>query len=328
MKVLFLWPPAKELREYILVGVEEGVECIFPPSADPEDLLPLTCGVEVMVGWRPERELLEKAPQLRLFQNPGVGVQQLIPLFREFPQVMLANSHGNTYFTAQHAVALLLTLCNRVVDHHNFMVSGRWRTGDKEGASRPLRQKTVGLLGYGAIGSRVASFLSGWEVELIACRRQIGGEKPDLLQNWYGVSQLEKFLKASDILIVSLPQTPGTEGLIGRKELDLLGREGLVVNVGRGPVISEKELYLALKEKRLAGAGIDVWYDYQPPADEEGRCYPYHYPFHELENVVLSPHRAASPFSDLERWGDIVDNINRLARGQEPLNLVDRSLGY
>jgi len=328
MKVLFLWSPEKELREYIQAGVDEGVECIFPPSSTREDLLSLIQGVEVMVGWRPERELLEKAPQLRLFQNPGVGVQHLIPLFQEFPRIMLANSHGNTYFTAQHAVALLLALGNRVVDHHNFMVSGRWRTGDKEGASRPLRHKTVGLLGYGAIGSRVASFLSGWEVDLIACRRQISGEKPDLLQNWYGVSQLEQFLGASDILIVSLPQTTATEGLIGRNELDLLGREGLLINVGRGPVISEKELYLALKERRLAGAGIDVWYDYQPRADEEGRRYPYHYPFHELDNVVLSPHRAASPFSDLERWGDIVNNINRLARGQDPLNLVDRGLGY
>ncbi len=328
MKVLFLWEVPPDLKEYISSKVEPGVECIFPPSNETEVLLPYAGEAEVMVGWRPSRELLNSAPSLALFQNPGVGVQHLIPLFREFPGISLANSHGNTYFTAQHAVALLLALSNKILVHHQHMAGGNWRTGDGEGASIPLRDRTVGLLGFGSIGNWVAQFLSGWRVELIACKRNISGEKPPILKDWYSVADLHGFLKQSDFLIISLPQTTETEGLIGEEELNLLGPDGLIVNVGRGPVICEEALFESLSGGKLGGAGIDVWYDYEPVPDGSGKKYPYNFPFHELDNVVLSPHRAASPFSDLGRWGEVIENINRVAQGKTPLNLVDRDLGY
>ncbi len=328
MKVLFLWEVPQKLQGYIEKRVDKDVECVFPPSGDTADLIPLAEEVEVMVGWKPDRELLNAAGKLQLFQNPGVGVQHLTTLFREYPGILLANSHGNTYFTAQHAVALLLALSNKVVLHHDFLRQGAWRTGDEEGASIPLRNRTAGLLGFGSIGSHVASFLSGWELELIACKRKISGQKPEILKKWYGIEDLQEFLKQTDFLIISLPHTPETEGIIGEGEIELLGPEGLLINVGRGPVVNEEALFRALKEKRIGGAGIDVWYDYDPAPDEEGRKFPYNFLFHELDNVVLSPHRAASPFSDLERWGEVIENINRVARDKLPINLVNRELGY
>jgi len=328
MKVLFLWEVPQKLQEYIENRVDKVVKCVFPPSGDTEDLIPLAEDVTIMVGWKPDRELLNSAEKLRLFQNPGVGVQHLISLFQEYPGILLANSHGNTYFTAQHAVALLLALSNRVILHHDFMREGAWRTGDEEGASIPLRNRTAGLLGFGSIGKWVSSFLSGWQLDLIACKRKISGEKPEILKKWYGIEDLHEFLRQTDFLIISLPQTPETEGIIGEEEIELLGPEGFLINVGRGPVVSEGALFRALKEKRLGGAGIDVWYDYDPAPDENGKNYPCNFPFHELVNVVLSPHRAASPFSDLERWGEVIENINRVAREEQPRNLVNRKLGY
>jgi len=328
MKVLFLWEVPQKLQDYMKNRVDEKIECVFPPFGETEDLIPLAEDAEVMVGWRPAPELLQAAPCVRLFQNPGVGVQHLLPLFEGFPDILIANSHGNTYFTAQHAVALLLSLTNRVILHHNYMAEGIWRTGDDEGASIPLRNRVIGLLGFGAIGKRVASFLSGWEVELTACKRKISGEKPEILKSWYDIGDLNVFLKECDILVISLPHTPETGGLIGKKEIELLGPEGLLINVGRGPVIREEDLYTALKEKSLGGAGIDVWYNYEPESNEDGKKYPFNFPFQELDNVILSPHRAASPFSDLERWGEVIENINRVSRGEKPLNLVNRKLGY
>jgi phosphoglycerate dehydrogenase-like enzyme len=145
----------------------------------------------------------------------------------------------------------------------------------------------------------------------------------------YVFSQFTTFLKGIEILIIAVPLTPITEGLIKLKELKILGPDALVVNVSRGPVIDEESLFKALQDKRIAGAAIDVWYNYHPDPDGEGRKYPFSFPFHTLENVVLSPHRAASPFNDLDRWGEVLENIRRFASGNKKLiNVVDLEKGY
>ena len=112
-------------------------------------------------------------------------------------------------------------------------------------------------------------------------------------------------------------------------ELELLGENGLVVNVGRGPVICETSLFSALKNDVIRGAAIDVWYDYKAPPDEDNRRYPFHPPFHNLKNVIMSPHRAASPMNDLERWDDVMENIRRYAVGRSDFtHIVDLNEEY
>ncbi len=334
--VLFIWQAPDRLRDHLEAGLRHlpQVKLIYPPDVEEETLIHLAPEADIIIGWRPTKELLDAAARLRLFINPGAGVQHLIELFRELTksrQVTLVNGHGNSYFTAQHAVALLLALMNKVVPHHNWMVQGRWRKGDKDAASIPLRNRKVGLLGYGAVNSKVHRFLAGFDVEFHALRTdwaKLTGAPPTPLAR-YGPDQLNDFLKAIDILIVSLPLTPKTEGLIGRRELELLGPDGLFLNVGRGAVVDEESLYNALKERVIAAAALDVWYNYTPISDEGGRTSPYNCPFHELDNVVLSPHRAASPFRDLKRWDEVIENISRFASGErEFLNMVDLEAGY
>jgi phosphoglycerate dehydrogenase-like enzyme len=145
----------------------------------------------------------------------------------------------------------------------------------------------------------------------------------------YVFSQLLKFLKVIDILIVALPVTSLTKGLIKAEEIELLGEEGLIVNVARGEIINQEDLYNALKNKTIKGAAIDVWYDYHPEPNKDGLKYPYNFPFHTLDNVVLSPHRGYSPFNDLLRWDEVVENISRIAKRQENLiNVVNLDKEY
>ncbi|MHA2504431.1 MAG: NAD(P)-dependent oxidoreductase, partial [Candidatus Kariarchaeaceae archaeon] len=93
--------------------------------------------------------------------------------------------------------------------------------------------------------------------------------------------------------------------------------------------IQQEAFFKALKNKVIAGAGIDVWYNYQPTEDENGAKYPADYEFHDLDNVVLSPHRAASPFDNLERWDEQIENLKRIAAGRtDLLNLVNLDLEY
>jgi len=285
--VLFIWQVPDRLRDYLEAGLRRlpQVRLVFPPDVEEETLIRLAPEADVIIGWRPTKELLDAAKRLRLFINPGAGVQHIVDLFREQSktrQVILVNGHGNSYFTAQHTVALLLALMNKVVPHHNWMVEGHWRKGDKDAASIPLRDRRVGLLGYGAVNSTVHRFLSGFDVEFHAIRNDWSklAESPPTPLVKYSAAQLNEFLRAIDILIVSLPLTPKTKCLIGKRELELLGPDGLFLNVGRGALVDEESLYNALKDKVIAGAALDVWYNYTPIADEGGRTSPYNRPFH------------------------------------------------
>ncbi|MDP8229003.1 MAG: NAD(P)-dependent oxidoreductase [Candidatus Electryoneaceae bacterium] len=278
--------------------------------------------VDIIIGWRPSVELLHSAKNLSLFINPGAGVQHLIERFRELNKtrsVTLVNGHGNSYFTAQHAVALLLALTNKVIPHHNWMSDGQWRKGDRDAISIPLRHRKVGLLGYGAVNQKVHRFLSGFDVEFAVLRRKWGTLKESLPTHieMFSLDQLHRFLNWIDTIIIAVPLTEMTKGLIGIEELKLLGSKGLLVHLGRGDVIDEGSLYIACRDRMISGAAIDVWYDYTPSPNDTGLKYPYHFPFHTLENVVLSPHRAASPFNDLERWDEVIDNIERFVTGRK-----------
>ena len=334
---LFFWQVPERLQVYLKKGLNDypQVKLLFPDDISQEALLKLAPEADVIIGWRPSKEFLDAATKLRLFINPGVGVQHLTDLFKEINQtrkVTLANGHGNTYFTAQHAVALLLALTNKIIPHHNWMVDGQWRKGDDDAQSMPMRDRKIGLLGYGALNTKVHKFLSGFDVEFHILKRDWSRERiaelPTKIEK-YSDKDLQKFLEIIDTLIVAVPLTSKTKGLIGKRELELLGPEGFLVTVARGEVIDEESLYLALKNKTIAGAAIDVWYNYRPEPDENGKKYPANYPFYELDNVILSPHRGASPMNDLKRWDEVIENISRVARNEKDfLNVVNLENEY
>ncbi len=338
-KVLFLWNIRKELMEYIAGHLKNipGLELQFTKNVE-EDFTPNSPHVreaDIIIGWRPTLELLQAAYNLKLFINPGVGVQHLIEMFREITKtrnITLINGHGNTYFTAQSAIAFLLSLMNKVIPHHNAMKEGKWRLGDEFAKNIPLRERTVGLLGYGAINSKIHKFLSGFNVKFASLRTSWKGLKdfPTPLKK-FTPSKLHAFLEYVDTLFVAVPLTKLTRNLIDTQELKILtkNKAALLVNISRGAVVNEEALYLSLKKKELTGAAIDVWYEYKPEPDSEGRKFPFQFPFHLLDNIVMSPHRAASPFDDLQRWNEVIENIKRFCTGRTDfLNIVDLEREY
>ncbi|MBT4332359.1 MAG: hypothetical protein HOD64_03710 [Candidatus Cloacimonetes bacterium] len=318
IKVVFIWKVNDKLKSYLQSGLSsvKNLELIFPPAIDEKALLTICSDAQIIIGWKPTEKLLRAAVKLQLFINPGAGIQHLVSFFKEINQsrnVKLINGHGNAYFTAQHGVALLLTLANKVIPHHLWLKEGKWRLGDKQAKSIPLKYRKIGLLGYGHVNKHIHKMLQGFTNDI----RFIKNDQKD-------INELNKFLKQIDILICAVPFTSKTKNLLKMKELKLLGENGIVINLSRGQIINEKDLYEALQNKLIQSAAIDVWYDYDPIPDEQNRKYPFHYPFHELENIVLSPHRAASPFDDLKRWDEVIENISRLAKGKcEFLNTVD-----
>jgi len=307
---------------------------MFPEDTSDDYLKNIVSEVDVLIGWRPSKILLESGKNLKVFINPGAGVNHLLDLFIELNRsrkVTLINGHGNSYFVAQHAVALLLTLTNKTIPHHIWMKEGKWRTGDHDVASIPFRFREVGLLGYGAINKKVHQFLAGFDVKFHILRKNWNKQYDKLPTEAkkYGLTELDNFLKEIDVLIIAVPHTSLTSGLIKLPELKLLGPKGLIINVARGDIINQEDLYHALKNKTIQGAAIDVWYDYHPEVTKDDLKYPYEFPFHDLDNIVLSPHRSYSPFGDLLRWDEVIENINRISQDRSDLiNIVNLKEEY
>jgi len=336
IKVCFIDNIPINVQEYIKAKLKNfsNIQINFQGGEQKGSIPKNVLDADILVGWHPTQALLKRAEKMRMFINPGAGVRHLIQIFNDVNQnrlVYLINGHGNSYFVAQHAVALLLSLMNKIILHHQWMKVGKWRTGDKEGASIPLRFKKVGLFGYGAINQKIHRMLSGFSIDFSIIRKNWYKQKKPLLTEVqkFEFNQLHEFLENIDILIIAVPVTSSTEGIIKLKELELLGPQGLLVNVSRGEIIDERSLYYALKHQVITGAAIDVWYVKDPKKDKEGKKYPYNFPFHELENIVLSPHRGYSPFNDLLRWNEVIENITRMADGRDDfINVVDLKEEY
>lgn len=331
-KALFL----NRQREHVLTYLREGladapIDFLTLPDDERETLMAILPEVDVLIGWRSDREMLQAASKLKLYINPGTGVQQHIATFRALRDsrpIPLANGHGNSYAVAQHTVALLMSLASKVIPHHQAMVSTSERVDDPR--TTYLRYKTIGFLGYGAINKRVHQFLSGFDVEFAAYRRswaRDSGPFPTPLHP-FAEGQLDRFFQCCDVVINSLPDTRGTHGLVGREKLHHLGKEGLFLNVGRGNTVVQEDLYRALKDGQIGGAGLDVWWGPVPRAEQVPNR-PYAYPFHELENLVMSPHRAADAGGNLERWDEVIENLKRVVAGRTDfINQVDLDLEY
>lgn len=185
------------------------------------------------------------------------------------------------------------------------------------------------ILGYGAIGQRIARACLGLGMHVIAHRKTTAANSNQVVVR--GPDQLVKSLQEADVLILALPQTDETVGLIGRDELNMIKPRAILVNIARGNLVDEDALYEALSSGRLRSAGIDVWYRYPEnpeglPVPESATCtLPSNRPFHELPNVVLSPHRGgASEEVEIARIRAIAELLNT-----HPMpNRVDLGRGY
>jgi phosphoglycerate dehydrogenase-like enzyme len=331
-RVLFLNPHGEELIEYLKRGLgDRDIKLVTPPDQKKESLLPLLPHADALIGWGSDEEAMSLATKATLFINPGTGISQHIELFRKLQKtrsITLVNGHGNSYSVAQHTLALLLTLTNKVVSHHLKMRELSSPPGNAR--TEYLKNKTVGFLGYGAINTKVHRFMSGFDLQFSAYRKDWASTEattPTAITEYSG-DQLKTFFEDSDIVINSLPTTQQTRNLITLRELKLLGEKGLFLNVGRAATVVQEDLYIALRDQLIGGAALDVWWG-KGSKPESDRHDPYQFPFHELNNLVMSPHRAADSGGDLDRWNEVIENLIRLHDGSgDFINRVDIDQEY
>lgn len=304
----------------LTVGAEQADERV-PPAT------------EILVSGFPRREHITAAPGLRTLIVPFAGVPaETRALLLDFPRIAIHALHYNAIPTAEMAVALLLAAAKVIVPLDNAMRRFDWRQRYEVTPATTLAGKCAVILGYGLIGQHIAPALRGLGMQVIGVKRNAPGAAGTPGADGVevaGVSGLHAALARADALIVVLPETPETVGMVGAAELALLRPGALLVNVGRGPTVDEEALYTALRDGTLRAAGIDVWYQYPQSKEERVGTPPSRFPFHELENVVLSPHRAGwISEGEHDRMAGLAAMLNAAAEGGEMPGRIDKELGY
>lgn len=299
--------------------VTEPVEFVqMPDDASEETVRSVMAEADVLIGEWPS---FEGESSVRLVQQVGAGVdsydREALPA-----SAYLCNVYGHATGVAEHVFTLLLALRRRLIPFDRDLRDGRWSEPQITGTVQELGSLTIGVVGFGRIGRSLVDMADAFGVNVVAMRSSDPtGSPPDGVEYVVGPDGLDRLLGDADVAVLSLPLTEETEHLIGARELDMLGEDGYLINVARGPVVDEQALYDALSEETIGGAGIDTWYNY--PEDYDERYEPASYPFGELDNIVMTPHIAGWTEPTAEhRWQFIAGNIDRIARAERPENVV------
>ena len=277
--------------------------------------------VDVLVTLVFTREMGAAAGRLRLVQVPGAGLDRIDR--SALPRgAWLANAYGHETGIAEYVLGAMLSwtasLCR---------LDGNLRRGSWDGSgmvSAPPRAdlsgKVLRILGYGRIGRCVAQRAQAFGMAVHAVRQTAGREHAAGLAFLGGPEALDAILARADYLVIALPLSASTRGLLGARELALMKRTAVLINVARAEIVDEEALYRALARRTIAGAVLDVWYRYPSgPAP----TLPAHYAFNELPNILMTPHVAGWTEGTLEaRARLIAENILRVARGEVPANVV------
>lgn len=270
---------------------------------------------EVIVGFRPLREAATRAARLRWVHSTGAGVENLC---RDVAgtDIIVTNSHVHGDVIAEHVMALVLAHARRLPVALARQAEGRWLRDGAVGMA--VRDRTMGILGLGTIGTQLARRAAAFGMRVWGTRRS--GAPVSGVDRVAPPDRLDDVLRVADVLAVTLPLTSETRGLIGAPELARLPRGAFLVNVGRGGIVDEAALAEAIASGHLAGAGLDV-FEHEPlPAAS---------PLWRLPGVIITPHVGGSFPGFLERAMPLFcENLRRYLSGEPLLNRVDVARGY
>ena len=225
---------------------------------------------------------------------------------------------------------LMLTAAKLIIPIERAFRNNDWRPRYGPSQAVYLYGKTMLILGFGSIGEHVARVCQGMGMRVIGIKRNPKTTLPaDLDAQLHPPEALDELLPQANVLMITLPLTDETKGLIGTSELALLPENAVLVNVGRGAVVDQAALYHALKNGKLHSAGIDVWYNYPPDEANRADTPPADFPFHELDNVVMSPHRGGGSMEvETIRMQHLAELLNQLGRDGQGPNKVNLAQGY
>jgi phosphoglycerate dehydrogenase-like enzyme len=316
-------PFLAELRRKATIVIGDAPGDFVRTAGDAEIIFNWSGGLALL------RDMFLMSRRLRWIHSRAAGLEQT--LFPELVESKVILTNGSGVFSAslgEFALAAILYFAKDFRRMIRNQVAGVWEQFDVN----MISGQTLGIVGYGSIGRAVARRARALEMKVLGLKRGVSpdtkadGLKGDRLEGdspideFYGPEHRLEMLSRCDYVVVSLPLTEQTTGLIGEPEFAVMKKNAVIINVGRGPTIDEKAMINALSENRIRGAALDV-FDHEP--------LPSGHPFYSLENVLLSPHCA-------DHTPDWMDNsmrfflaqLDRFASGKTLLNVIDKRSGY
>ena len=296
MKVAFAGSFAVRLAEQVRTRLTDPCEIV---TGDEAEILPALADADVLVSMGFSRTMADAGGRLRLIQVPGAGLDRIDHGALK-PGMFLANVYGHEVGIAEYVIGTMLALTRNLQSLDARLRNGEWHSQWAVGSPAPplwpeLAGKTLGILGFGHIGEAIARRARAFDMKIVAIRRQAQPQPPDGVSFIGGPERLDEVLYASDYLAVTLSRchaatlslSPETRGLLDERRLGLMRPPACLINVARAEIVEEDALYRALSTGTLAGAALDVWWRYPTTP---GRLLPSTQPFHQLPNVIMTPH--------------------------------------
>lgn len=275
-----------------------------------ESVKAVLCGNELQIN----EEFLEKASNLELVIKIGAGLDNVDIAAASRHNVLICNTPGkNMQAVADHVFALILSASRKIITCDKGLRENRWE--HTQILCYEIWQKTLGLIGLGAVGQNVALRAKGFQMKVVAhdpCW-------PEEFAQEHGIEQvsIEKLLEVSDIVSLHSPLTADTKGLIDKQALNRMKPSAFLINTARGAIINEADLYEALKNGVISGAGLDV-FENEPPTDS---------PLLELDNVTLSPHTASFTYDSINNMNmAAVEQFIEFYNGTQPKHAVNAEI--
>jgi phosphoglycerate dehydrogenase-like enzyme len=295
--------------------------------ADDVEIVSRLPEVDVLVTMAFTPEMGAAGRRLKLVQVPGAGLDRIdrsaLPT-----GTWLANVYGHEIGIAEYVIGAMLALTRGFARLDASLRRGHWESQWAVSTPPPapwpeLAGKTLGILGYGRIGQCVARRAQAFDMAVWAIRRDLKRSDTHGLAFLGGPDALDEVLRRADYLAITLSLTEATRGLLGERELRLMKPAAVLVNVARAEIVDEAALYRALAQRMLAGAALDVWYQYPKGP---GPIFPARHAFHELPNVLMTPHVSGWTEGMLETRAKLIaENIHRVARSEPPAHLIPAS---
>jgi phosphoglycerate dehydrogenase-like enzyme len=305
-------------REHLEAGLPADARvCWQVGGASPDELR----DADVYVGSRFTAAMAEAAGKLRLIHVAGAGTDK-VDFDALAPDTLVANTFHHEQSIAEYVVASAVLLRRDFLTQDRALRRNTWATSVYDSAiaqPRALAGARIGFVGFGHIGQRTWNLFRAFGCTAAAVTGS--GRAPDCGLAWVGdTGELDRLMRECDVAVVSAPLNEHTVGMIGEAQLRALGPEGVLINVGRGPLVQERGLYDALAGGVIRAAAIDVWYRY-PSGDDVSA--PSDLPFADLPNLLMTPHSSGVTRDTFTgRVDDIVANIGRLQRGESLRNVV------
>jgi len=293
-------------------------------SSDEKELLNLIKDADILLAGSLSQEMFHAAEKLKWIQSVGAGVDRyLFPEVVKSHVIVTSASGVHPIPISEHVIAMMLCFCLKLHFFIRSQIERKWeryegRFGEEQ--IEELTDKTVGIVGLGKIGDELAKKAKCLGMRVIATRRNTLATKPNYVDKLVHPENLKELLIESDFVVLTLPLTKETQGIIGEEQLRSMKKTSYLINVGRGKLIQEDKLTRALKEEWIAGAGLDTFEKEPLPQDSE---------LWDMQNAVITPHIAGATPHYLERLTDIFcENLKRFLRNENLINVVDKTLGY